>query len=176
MRGLCYILCKWAVRPLFSLEAAVDKTWMEPLRTFAQEAARQFGLDLFDLECRLAGRRWLVRVTLDRLDGPVSIEDCENVSRQLSAKLDVEDVVPHAYDLEVSSPGVERPLRTLADFERFKGKPAKVVLGGGPDAGKGLEGDLEGTEDDEVLIRVDGEVKRVKLDWIKRASLVFRFP
>jgi ribosome maturation factor RimP len=158
------------------LEAAVDKSWMEPLRTLAQEAARQFGLELFDLECRLAGRRWLVRVTLDRLDGPVSIEDCENVSRQLSAKLDVEDLVPHAYDLEVSSPGVERPLRTLGDFERFKGRPAKVVVGGGPDAGQSLEGDLEGTEGDEILIRVNGEERRIQLDRIKRANLVFRFP
>lgn len=150
---------------------------MEPLRNLARESAERFGLELFDLECRLAGRRWLVRVTLDRLDGPVSIEDCENVSRQLSAKLDVEDIVPHAYDLEVSSPGVERPLRTLQDFERFKGTPAKVVLGGeGPDAGQGIEGDLEGTEGDEILIKVGGEVRRIRWDRIKRANLVLRFP
>ena len=155
----------------------MDKSWMEPLRKLAQEVARQFGLELFDLECRMAGRRWLVRVTLDRLEGSVSIEDCESVSRQLSAKLDVEDLVPHAYDLEVSSPGVERPLRTLGDFERFKGQPARVVLGGGgSDAGQGLEGDLEGTEGDEILIRVNGEVTRIRMDRVRRANLVFRFP
>jgi ribosome maturation factor RimP len=150
---------------------------MERLRTLAQGAAALFGLELFDLESRLAGRRWWFRVTLDRLDGAVTIEDCEKVSRHLSAQLDVEDVIPHAYELEVSSPGVERPLRELKDYDRFKGCKARLILGGGgPGAGQVLEGDLAGTEGEEILLKTGDETRRVAVDRIKKAHLVFQFP
>ena len=155
----------------------MDLAWIEKLRALAAGTAASFGLELFDLEHRLSGRRWLIRVTLDRLDGPVTLGDCESVSRQLSAQLDVEDTVPHAFDLEVSSPGVERPLRSIRDFERFKGQQAKVVMGaGGPDAGAAIEGVLEGIEAEDVLIRVGDEVRRLALDRVKKAHLVFLFP
>ncbi len=155
----------------------MDLSWIEKMRALAAATAATFGLELFDLEHRLSGRRWWIRVTLDRQDGPVTLEDCEAVSRQLSAQLDVEDIVPHAFDLEVSSPGIERPLRTARDFERFKGQPAKVVMGsGGPDAGTAYEGVLEGTDGDHVLIRAGEEVRRLGLDRIKKAHLVFKYP
>ena len=155
----------------------MDLSWLEKLGDLAAGTARYFGCELFDLEHRLMGRRWLIRVTLDRLDGPVTIQDCENVARQLSAQLDVEDLVPHAFDLEVSSPGVERPLKKAADYERFKGKEARIVLGpGGSDAGQTLEGELAGVEGEDGLIKVGDEVKRVPLDRVKTAHLAFRFP
>jgi ribosome maturation factor RimP len=155
----------------------VDVSWIDKVRALAAGTAATFGLELFDLEPRLSGRRWLLRVTLDRLDGPVTLEDCEAVSRQLSAQLDVEDLVPHAYELEVSSPGVERPLRGVSDFERFKGQRGRIVMGGGgSDAGAAYEGELEGSEGDHILIRVGGEVRRLPMDRIKKAHLVFQFP
>ncbi len=155
----------------------MDLGWLDKLRVLAQGTARSFGCELFELENRLSGRRWLLRVTLDRLDGPVTIADCEAVSRQLSAQLDVEDLVPHAFDLEVSSPGVERPLRSAADYERFRGKAARVILGpGGADAGQVLEGDLEGAEGDVVKIKIGDEVKTVELGRVKNAHLLLKFP
>lgn len=155
----------------------MDMSWADKLRALADATARTFGQEIFDLETRTSGKRWWVRVTLDRLDGPVTLADCEGFSRQLSAQLDVEDIIPHAYELEVSSPGVERPLRSLKDFERFKGQPAKIVLGGqGPDAGQALEGDLEGADETNVMIRVDDEVRRLPMDRIRRAHLVLKFP
>lgn len=155
----------------------MDLSWLKKLGDLAGGTARSFGCELFDLENRLSGRRWLIRVTLDRLDGPVTIQDCENVARQLSAQLDVEDLVPHAFDLEVSSPGVERPLKKAADYERFKGREARIVLGpGGPDAGQVFEGELAGVEGDDGLIKVGGEVERIPLDRVKTANLAFRFP
>ncbi|MGA9751159.1 MAG: ribosome maturation factor RimP [Acidobacteriota bacterium] len=155
----------------------MDAPWMERLRTLAQGTAALFGLELFDLESRLAGRRWWFRITLDRMDGAVTIEDCEKVSRHLSAQLDVEDLIPHAYELEVSSPGVERPLRELKDYDRFKGCKARLILGaGGPEAGQVLEGDLAGTEGEEVLLDMGNETRRVAVDRIKKAHLVFQFP
>jgi ribosome maturation factor RimP len=155
----------------------LDLGWLEKFKALAQGTARSFGCELFDLETRLTGRRWLVRVTLDRLDGPVTIADCESVSRQLSAQLDVEDLVPHAFELEVSSPGVERPLRAATDYVRFKGHAARVIMGpGGPDAGQVFEGDLEGAEGDVVKIRIGDEVRAVSLDRVKKAHLLLRFP
>ncbi len=155
----------------------MDASWVGKLRVMAERTAMSFGCELFDLEQRLSGPRWLVRVTLDRPDGPVTLDDCEQVSRQLSAQLDVEDLIPHAFELEVSSPGVERPLRKAEDYERFKGQRAKVVLGsGGPDAGQALEGELAGFEDGGVKITVGNEVRTVPLERIKTAHLVFQFP
>lgn len=153
----------------------------EPLtakfRTLAEETARSFGLELFDFEHRIGGRRWWFRVTLDRLDGEVSLADCEAVSRQLSVRLDVEDLVPHAYEVEVSSPGLERPLRSEADFLRFAGNRAKLVVGpGGPDAGMAYEGEILGCEGGEVALRPDGgETLRTSIAHLKSAHLVFRF-
>ena len=150
---------------------------LDKLRALAEETARSFGLELFDLEHRMGGRRWWFRVTLDRLDGEVGLADCEAVSRQLSVRLDVEDIVPHAYEIEVSSPGLERPLRGEEDFLRFAGKRAKVVLGpGGPDAGMAYEGEILGCAGGEATLRPDGgEPVRVALSRLKSAHLVFRF-
>jgi ribosome maturation factor RimP len=154
-----------------------DAKLADKFRALAEETARSFGMELFDLEHRIGGRRWWFRVTLDRLDGEVSLADCEAVSRQLSVRLDVEDLVPHAYEVEVSSPGVERPLRTERDFARFAGRRAKLVLGpGGPDAGMAYEGEILGCEGDEVALRPDGgETVRAALSRLKSAHLVFRF-
>ncbi len=155
----------------------MDMSWVDKLRSLATATAQTFGLELFDLETRTSGRRWWVRATLDRLDGPVTLEDCEGFSRQLSAQLDVEDLIPHAYELEVSSPGVERPLRAPRDFQRFKGQPARIVMGGpGPEAGQAFEGDLEGVDENDVMIRVDDVVRRLPMDRIRRAHLVLKFP
>lgn len=150
--------------------------WIEKLRTLAESSAAANGLGLFDLETRLSGRRWWIRVTLDREGGAVTLADCESVSRHLSVLLDVEDVVPHAFDLEVSSPGVERPLRGSKDFERFRGQKARVVLGGGgPLAGMALEGEIAGVEGEEVVMMVGEEARRFRADQVKKAHLLFDF-
>jgi ribosome maturation factor RimP len=153
----------------------MDTGWIEKVRSLAESAAAVRSLSLFDLEYRLSGKRWWFRVTLDREDGTVTLADCEAVSRHLSVILDVEDVVPHAYELEVSSPGVERPLRSIADFRRFKGQRAKVVLGVGPFAGQALEGEILGGDGEEVALQVEGEPHQIHVSWIKRAHLVFDF-
>src|ERR671931_1067960 len=104
------------------------------VRTLAGRVAAGFGLDLFDVQFRREGSGMVLRVQIDR-PGPaataeesVSVDDCAHVSRDLSAILDVEDVVPTAYTLEVSSPGLDRPLRAAADYTRFAGRRAKLVM------------------------------------------------
>lgn len=155
----------------------MEPTWLEELNVRARKAAADNGLELFSLEHRLSGKRWWVRVTLDRPDGAVGIADCEAVSRDLSVLLDVDDVIPHAYELEVSSPGVERPLRGPADYERFRGKQAKIVLAaGGPDAGMSLEGEIGPVTGGVLTLTVDGEPRQVELARVKSAHLLFVFP
>src|SRR5919205_4087879 len=104
---------------------------LEQVRTVAARVAADYGLEIFDVQFRREAGGMVLRVQIDR-PGPaataedsVSVDDCANVSRDLSAILDVEDVVPSAYTLEVSSPGLDRPLRHEDDYRRFSGPPAQ---------------------------------------------------
>ncbi len=127
------------------------------------------GFELADLDVHL-GRRGLLRLFIDREAG-VTLEDCERVSEQIGAWLDVEDPLPGSYVLEVSSPGFDRRLRTLEHFARFTGERAKVELKEPREGRRNVTGKLAGTEAGHVLIDVDGEVWRVPLDDIAMARL-----
>src|SRR4030088_2289812 len=104
---------------------------VEHVREIASRIAGSYGLDIFDVQYRREGPGMGLRVQIDRpgngatAEESVSVQDCARVSRDLSAVLDVEDVVPTAYVLEVSSPGLDRPLRRADEFERFTGRRAK---------------------------------------------------
>src|SRR5437773_4562202 len=111
-----------------------DASVVEQVRSVATRVAAGYGLEIFDVQFRREAPGMILRVQIDR-PGPaasaeesVSVEDCARVSRDLSAVLDVEDVVPTAYTLEVSSPGLDRPLRRPDDYRRFAGRRAKVVM------------------------------------------------
>src|SRR5262245_59629679 len=101
------------------------------IRAIADRVAAGYGLEIFDVQFRREGSGMVLRVQIDR-PGPaatgdtVSVDDCATVSRDLSAIFDVEDVVPTAYNLEVSSPGLDRPLRHAQDYARFAGRRAKI--------------------------------------------------
>ncbi len=100
---------------------------VEKVRAFAEELLPSMGLELFDVQFRREGHGWVLRLFIDREDG-VSLDDCSMVSREISDYLDVEDIIEQSYHLEVSSPGLERPLRNVSDFKRFSGKKARVKL------------------------------------------------
>lgn len=95
------------------------------IRTLALEVAEEQGLDLYDIELLGTGKL-LLRVFVDKKGG-VTLDDCENYSRNLGRLLDVEDPLPRSYTLEVSSPGLDRPLRGIHDYEQNKGKLARIV-------------------------------------------------
>jgi len=106
----------------------------------------------------------------------VSVADCSHVSRDLSAVLDVEDFIPVAYTLEVSSPGLDRPLRGRADFERFAGRQARVVTSEAIDGQTFFRGRLAGVDGDSTLIDgEDGRQHRVPLGLVTRANLEVEF-
>ena len=131
------------------------------------------GFELVDLEAHTGGRG-LLRVYIDR-DPEVTLSDCELVSGQLSAFLDVEDPLPGSYVLEVSSPGLDRKLRTLAHFRRFAGQEVKIQLKRARDGRRRLRGRLLGVEDNEVVVEVDGNLWRVGISEIATARLVPEF-
>src|SRR5918912_1620534 len=98
---------------------------VEKVRAIAAPLAAGEGLELVDVELAGAGGRTTLRLYIDRAGG-VSLDDCTSVSRAVSAALDVEDPIEGAYDLEVSSPGLDRPLRTPEHFQRFAGRKARI--------------------------------------------------
>ena len=155
---------------------------VEQVRSVAGRVAASYGLEIFDVQFRREAPGLILRVRIDR-PGPaasaeesVSVEDCARVSRDLSAVLDVEDVVPTAYTLEVSSPGLDRPLRRPDDYRRFAGRRAKVVMRERVDGQGFFKGRLGGVDGAEVVIEADdGRTHRVPLDLIARANLEVEF-
>ena len=155
---------------------------IERVRDAAARVAGGYGLEIFDVQFRREASGMVLRVRIDRpgpaasADESVSVEDCANVSRDLSAILDVDDVVPAAYTLEVSSPGLDRPLTRPDDYHRFAGRYAKVVLREAVDGQKYFKGRLGGVDADHVLIEgEDRRTHRVPLSVIARANLEVEF-
>ncbi|HEY7790376.1 MAG TPA: ribosome maturation factor RimP [Vicinamibacterales bacterium] len=151
------------------------------VREAASRVAGSLGLDIFDVQVRRESIGLVVRVFIDRAgpmgtpDEGVSVADCERVSRELSAILDVEDLVPQSYTLEVSSPGLDRPLRGAADFARFTGRLAKVVVTEAVDGQKAFAGRLDGLDGDAVWLAAHGRRHRIPLALISRARLDVEF-
>lgn len=155
---------------------------VERVRSAAARVAAGHGLEIFDVQFRREGQGMVLRVRIDR-PGPaataeesVGVGDCVAVSRDLSAILDVEDLVPTAYTLEVSSPGLDRPLRGADDYRRFAGRFAKLVMREPVDGQTYFKGRLAGCADNDVLIDAeDGRRHRVPVGVITRANLEVEF-
>lgn len=172
--------------PLFSFRESKNLTREAPvvenIRALAARVASPYGLEIFGVQYRREGPGWVVRIQIDRpgpaatADESVSIEDCERVSREMSAVLDVEDMVPTAYTLEVSSPGLDRPLRHADDYRRFAGRRAKLVMRLAVDGQTHFKGRLGGFEDGRVVVDADdGRRHLVPIDLITRANLEVEF-
>src|SRR3954470_4699243 len=137
------------------------ETVVEKVREIAGRVAADRGLEIFDIQFRREAPGMVLRIQIDRpgaaaaAEDSVSVEDCAHVSRDLSAILDVEDVVPTAYTLEVSSPGLDRPLRGAGDFERFASRRAKLVRREAVDGQTFLKGRLAGGDGNAALIDTD---------------------
>ncbi len=132
------------------------------------------GYELVGIEYRRGADSGLLRIYIDR-EGGIQLDDCVTVSRQVSAMLDVEDPLKESYQLEVSSPGVDRPLFVKEHFERFAGSRVRVKLRMKLHGRKRFEGVLQGIQDDNVVLEMDGEMECLPLDQIESARLVPEF-
>jgi ribosome maturation factor RimP len=143
------------------------------------------GGEVVDVELKTETGGWVLRIFVEKLgaaetnltteQAAVDLELCSQVARDLSPALDVADLIPHRYHLEISSPGVERPLRDRRDFIRFAGQKAKLKLHHAVDGQKVLVGILGGLEGDDLLLDDAGKQHRVPFGEVSQARLVFEF-
>ncbi|MEL6516642.1 MAG: ribosome maturation factor RimP [Pseudomonadota bacterium] len=124
----------------------------------------------------MGGKTKTVQIMAERPDGGIEVDDCAEISTAVSATLDVEDPIEDQYTLEVSSPGIDRPLTRLKDFETWVGYEAKLETNELIDGRRRFKGELHGTEGDEVLIEIEGGEAPViiglKFDWLAEAKLI----
>jgi ribosome maturation factor RimP len=144
------------------------------LTQLARSVVEPMGYELVGVEYMQRGGGAVLRVYIDTPDG-VTLDDCTAVSHQLSGVLDVEDPIQGHYDLEVSSPGLDRPLFGEAHYLRFRGQRAKVRLGDKLEGRRNFEGVLAGVADGHLLLEVDGELRKLPLDLVESARLVPEF-
>jgi ribosome maturation factor RimP len=136
------------------------------------------GYELVDIEWKHEHGQWILRVFIDRREGAtdpnISVDDCANVSHELSAVLDVSDAIAPAYSLEVSSPGLDRPLKKEADFRRFVGRRARIrtrhPVG---ENRRNFSGQLLSVDAGRVRIDVGDQVCEVPVDDVEKANLIF---
>ena len=142
----------------------------------AERVGRSEGIDIVEVEFLGGGGSRMLRIYIDKPEG-VSHGDCEMVSHQVGTILDVEDVIPGArYTLEVSSPGVERKLTKPADFERFTGHKAKIVLSDEIENQKYWIGTIRATEGNVVTLEPsEGKLVQIPLDRVRKANLKFEW-
>lgn len=145
----------------------------EPIEQFLQPVVEATGYEWVGGEFR-TGPDGLLRIYIDSPEG-ITLDDCERVSDAVSGVLDVEDPFPGQYRLEISSPGLERPLFRQADFERFVGRPVVVRLNRPIAMRRRLDGVIESVENDVITVTVDGEPVRFAWVDVHRANLAFDF-
>jgi len=152
-------------------KAAIDRRLAEILSPVIED----LGYELVRIRL-MSGKTTTLQIMADKPEGGIEVDDCAVVSSAVSATLDVEDPILDAYTLEVSSPGIDRPLTRLKDFDMFEGYEAKLETDELVGGRRRFKGELAGTEEDEVLINIEDQGKTVtiglKFDWLSDAKLV----
>ncbi len=130
------------------------------------------GIELVDVEFIPKGKRWILRVYIDK-EGGVNLGDCEKVSRELGTLLDVEDLIDHPYILEVSSPGLTRQLKSVEDFRRYRGRLCRIVTKKSINGRNNFLGEIVNVKEKEIEVKEKGGQVIVPFDFIKKANLEF---
>ena len=143
----------------------------DELANLLEPTVERLGYELVDVEARVGGKGGLVRLYIDKPDG-IDLDDCEKVSLAVSALLDVEDPVPGNYNLEVSSPGLDRKLTKVEHFQRFTGETVKVQMRFPIEGRRRFRGTLLSSDEESIVVEVDGEPFSLPLKTIDTARLV----
>jgi ribosome maturation factor RimP len=148
-------------------KAAIDKRLAE----IVQPMIEGMGYELVRVRL-MGGKIDTLQIMAEKPEGGIEVDDCAKISTAVSAVLDVEDPIVEEYHLEVSSPGIDRPLTRLKDFEMWKGYEAKIETDQLIDGRRRFKGEIEGTEGDEVLLAIEEGTIGLKFDWLSDAKLV----
>lgn len=146
----------------------------QQLHDLIAPAVTALGYEMWGLEYLTHGGETVLRVFIDSENG-INVDDCAAVSRQVSAVLDVEDPISGEYNLEVSSPGMDRPLFTLDQFQRYSGEQVKIRLRSPFEGRRNFSGRLVGVEADEVVVAVDEHEYLLPIELIDKANVVPQF-
>jgi ribosome maturation factor RimP len=148
---------------------------LKQLEEILRPVVEGLGYELWGIEFRSRGTNSMLRIFIDDAENGISIEDCEKVSRQVSGVMDVEDPIQTEYTLEVSSPGMDRPLFRLEHYREFVGYTVKLRLRMAFEGRRKFQGLIKGVEDDDVIIQVDDHEYLLPFDSIEKASIVPTF-
>ncbi|ALG88905.1 MULTISPECIES: ribosome maturation factor RimP [Actibacterium] len=148
-------------------KAAIDRRLAEIL----QPVIEGLGFELVRIRL-MGGKTHTLQIMAERPEGGIEVDDCAEISTAVSAVMDVEDPIDENYVLEVSSPGIDRPLTRLKDFDTWEGYEAKLETSEMIDGRRRFKGELRGTEGDEVLIEIEEGTIGLKFDWLSDAKLV----
>lgn len=153
---------------------AIESPLVGRLTQLVAPVVEDFGCELVELQFRREAHGWVLRLIIDHENG-VGIDDCSRVSREVAHLLEVEDPIEQSYTLEVSSPGLDRPLKRMKDFLRCKGKKAKVVVKEPVDGQNQCVGMIEDVSQESVTLRTDHGIIEIPFTQMKKARLVIEF-
>jgi ribosome maturation factor RimP len=151
-------------------------TILERVRELAEPIIKELNLDLVGIEYLPQRGRGIVRITIDKDNGGVTLDDCTKVNREVGYILEIKDLFFHPYQLEVSSPGLERPLKTLGDFEKFLGRKVSLKTSDLLNGKKIFKGTLKQVQNGTVLLEMDGGLWEIPFGLVRHAKLVYEFP
>ena len=147
---------------------------IEKVAVIALPVLEDLGLELVEVQYRREQSGWVLRLVIDRSEG-VSLDDCAAASREIGQLLDIEDFIDQSYNLEVSSPGLDRPLKSMADFQRFTGRKARIKTIAPLDGEHVFIGTIQRTEEDAIIMDVDRREVTIPFSQVSKARLEVEF-
>ena len=155
-----------------TLNSLITKTLLESrILLIAKPIIQDMGFEVIRIRL-IDGKSKLIQIMIDSPKMNITVDDCANISNELSAAIDVEDPYEDAFNLEISSPGIDRPLTRLCDFDQWSGYEAKLETTTAIEGQKRFKGILSGTDGDEVLIKLDIGTIGLKFNWLSDAKLI----
>ena len=149
---------------------------LERVRELAEPIIKELDLDLVDIEYLPQKGRGIVRITIDK-DNGVTLDDCTKVSREVGYILEIKDLFSHPYHLEVSSPGLERPLKTLGDFEKFLGRKVSFKTSALLNGKRNFKGMLKQVQEGTIVLETEErKLWEIPFSLVRHAKLVYEFP
>jgi ribosome maturation factor RimP len=152
----------------------MSETVIKQVEAVALPVLKELGFELVEVLYRREQTGWILRLAIDKQDG-ISLDDCASVSREISQHLDIEDFIDQAYSLEVSSPGLNRPLKSMAEFERFVGRLAKIKTIESIAGEHVFIGKINKTEGESIVLEVGSKEVTILFSQVAKARLEVEF-